>query len=71
MNNEHLLLAMKLYEEKLRSLMPEEEFYAFVTDVFKKTFRAEVNNMPDGAFKQFCIDNFGMITGDPEVDDGK
>ena len=53
-----------LYEEKLKELMTQVEFKTFSVEVAKKMFRAEIEGMKDGDFKDFCIDNFDNITGD-------
>ena len=53
-----------LYEEKLKELMTQVEFKTFSTEVAKKVFRAEIEGMKDGDFKDFCIDNFDKITED-------
>lgn len=53
-----------LYEEKLKELMTQVEFKTFSVEVAKKVFRAEIEGMKDGDFKDFCIDNFDKITGD-------
>lgn len=53
-----------LYEEKLKELMTQVEFKTFSVEVAKKVFRAEIEGMKDGDFKDFCIDNFDNITGD-------
>ena len=53
-----------LYEEKLKELMTQVEFKTFSVEVAKKVFRAEIEGMKDGDFKDFCIENFDNITGD-------
>ena len=53
-----------LYEEKLKELMTQVEVKTFSVEVAKKVFRAEIEGMKDGDFKDFCIDNFDNITGD-------
>lgn len=53
-----------LYEEKLKELMTQVEFKTFSVEVAKKVFRAEIEGMKDGDFKDFCIDNFDKITED-------
>lgn len=56
------------YELKLTELMGEKNFKKFSTKIAKKLFAEELINMPDSEFKEFCLDNFDIITG-PEDND--
>lgn len=56
------LYVMNEYEKKLKELMGEKEFEDFVTNVAKEAFREEIKGMADGAFKDFCLENFDKIT---------
>ena len=51
-------------EHKLRELMSEEDFNAFIKETAKEAFRSEVNDLNDGDFKEFVLENFSEITGD-------
>ena len=61
--NKYLSMMLKRFEEKLKELMGEEEYAKFSTEVAKEAFFAELTDMPEGDFKDFCLDNFNMITG--------
>lgn len=63
MNEKLLGLMLKMYDEKLQSLMTKEGYMEFVKQVAKETFAAEINDLEDGDLKQFCLDNFDIITG--------
>ena len=60
---DHLNKVCKLYEEKLKSLMKKGEFERYVTSIARDMFLEDINNMADSEFKDFCINNFGLITG--------
>lgn len=51
-----------IYEEKLQELMSAKEFREWSTKVAKELFQKDIDEMPDGEFKQFCIDHFDEIT---------
>lgn len=65
-----LMQIIKLYEDKLKELMPEAEFRAFIEQTARATFLSEVMAMPDGEFKQTIIDNWSAITAPVEIDGG-
>lgn len=52
---------MMEYEKKLMEIMGEEEYLKWSTEVAQKMFKAEVEAMEDGDFKQFCLDNMPLI----------
>lgn len=60
---EHLNKLCKAYEEKLKSLMGKDAYERFVTSIARDMFLEDINNMDDSKFKDFCIDNFDLITG--------
>lgn len=64
MNPKYLMLMIKRFEEKLKELMGEAEYMEFSKEVAKEAFFAECTDLPDGEFKDFCIDNFGYVTSD-------
>lgn len=66
MDDESLMIILKRYEEKLKEYMTPEEFSEFTTQVAKESFFSELTRLPDGAFKDFAIDNFQHITGSNE-----
>ena len=60
---EHLNKVCKAYEEKLKSLMNKDDYDRYITSIARDMFLEDINNMADSKFKDFCIDNFGLITG--------
>lgn len=60
---EHLNKLCKSYEEKLKSLMSKDAYERYVTSIARDMFLEDINNMSDSKFKDFCIDNFDLITG--------
>ena len=60
--NKGMMHIIKRFEEKLRELMAEQEYQEFSTRVAKEAFAIEIDEMPDGDFKDFCQDNFLEIT---------
>lgn len=64
MSEKYLSMMIKRMEEKLKELMGEEEYIKFSREVAKETFFAECSDLPEGDFKDFCIDNFQFITSD-------
>ena len=56
------LTIIREYENKLKELMSEKEFAKFAKEVAKKSFKADVDSMEDGEFKNFVLDNFNKIT---------
>lgn len=55
---------MNRLEKRLIELMGKEAYAEFAKEIAKEAFAIEVDNMNDGEFKDFCIENFGDITGD-------
>lgn len=66
MYEEHLKLICKEYEKKLIEVMGQKEFMKFSGKIAKTLFLADIQTMPDGDFKDFCIKNFSTVT--KEVD---
>lgn len=56
------MYAMKKMEEKLIELMGQEAYAEFSTEIARKGFRAEIEEMAEGEFKNFCIEYFDDIT---------
>ena len=54
-------MAMR-YEAKLKELMTAKDFGEWTTQIAKEAFKADIDRMPDGAFKDFCNDHFEEIT---------
>ena len=50
------------YEKELRKLMGEDAFLKFSAKVARQIFKNEIKRMPDGDFKDFCMENFERIT---------
>ena len=57
---------MRKMENKLTELMGKEDYGKWSREVAVEAFRRDVEKWPDGEFKQFCLDNFEIITGDDE-----
>lgn len=66
MHEEHLKLICNEYEKKLIELMGMKEFTKFSEKIAKTLLLADIQSMPDGEFKEFCIKNFSKVTN--EVD---
>ena len=58
---DQFIFVTKKYEEMLKKLMGEKDFMKFSTDVAKEMFLNECKEMPEGEFKQFCLDNYTNI----------
>lgn len=55
---------IKAMEEMLKMYMGEDAYKEFSNKVAKEGFRLEVEDMADGDFKQFVLDNFDTITAE-------
>ena len=66
MDEQALLITIRRYEQKLQELMLEDDFKAFIKEVAKEVFFADCTNLPEGDFKEFCLDNFSVITSDDD-----
>jgi len=62
MNERLYLFCLRKMEEKLKEFMTEEEYDKFSTEIANEGFKNEVENLPDGKFKNFIIDHFDEIT---------
>ena len=60
------MIMLKRYEEKLKELMTEEEYFEFSKSVAKEAFFNELSRLPEGDFKDFALDNFQHITAEPD-----
>lgn len=58
------IFLLREYEKKLTEYMPWDEYKEFASEVAKRAFRVEIEDMPDGDFKDFCLENFDFITRD-------
>ena len=63
MTEKTMMFMMKRMEEKLRELMGDDAFADFSVALAKEAFRLDIHNMADSEFKNFCVDNFDVITG--------
>jgi hypothetical protein len=63
MTEKTIMFMMKRMEEKLRELMGDDAFTDFSVALAKEAFRQDIYNMADDEFKNFCVDNFDVITG--------
>ena len=43
--------------------MNKDDYGRYVTSIARDMFLEDINNMPDSEFKDFCNDNFNLITG--------
>ena len=66
--SEQYVFMMREMEKKLKEVLTEDEYKKFSEELAKKTWKWEVEQMPDGKFKQFCIDKMDEIMRE---DDGK
>ena len=67
MTNEQRLNKIVLeYERKLAELMPDDEYWKYITGVAQKLFREEIDEMADGEFKDFVLENYRNIVGGVE-----
>ena len=62
MSEKAILYIMKRMEAKLQDLLTAEEYHKFSEEVAKEAFRMDVEDMPDGDFKSFVLENFDLIT---------
>lgn len=60
---DQILKTCKIYEAKLIELMGKDEFFKFSTQIAKDLFADSIMKMADSDFKEFCLDNFDVITG--------
>ena len=51
-------------EEKLRELMGAEEYSKFAAEIARGAFKAEIDSMAAGDFKDFVQSHFDELTGD-------
>jgi len=58
---------LRMYDEKLKELMPEDEYRTFVAEVAKAAFRAEVANMPESEFKDLCLEQMEAILDETRI----
>lgn len=54
------------HEKELKKRMTPEEYQSYSEDIAKHLFTDWVSSMPNSDFKQFCLDNFEIITGSEE-----
>ena len=64
MSEKYLTTMLKMYEDKLKEYMTEEEYKEFAVMVAKKFFFDEVCDMPKSDFKDFILDSWDTITGE-------
>ena len=62
MNEKMLSEIIKIYDEKLKELMPENEYTKFVESVAKTAFAAEIMLSPNEDFKKMVFENWDEIT---------
>ena len=62
MGEKGLQRVVKLYEKKLRELMPEDEYRQFVESVAKMVFAAEIMESPNEDLKELVFENWDAIT---------
>ena len=59
----------KSLEAKLKELMPENEFIAFMQRTCAKAFREDVNSFDVGTCKQFVLDTIDKIMKEEGLSD--
>ncbi len=57
-----LNFVMQRMEMKLRELLGDDEYMKFSKEVALDCFKLDVESMPDGDFKTFCLENMEEIT---------
>lgn len=57
---------MNQFENKLIELMGPKAYSAWAVEVAKAAFRKEVEDMPEGDFKDFILENIDAITEAPD-----
>ena len=62
---EMILKTCKAYEAKLIELMGKDAFIVFSTEIARDLFADSILGMSESPFKEFCLDNFDMITQNP------
>lgn len=65
-NEQRLNKVTQEYEKKLAELMPENEYWEYITSIARKLFREEIDEMDDGEFKDFVLENYRSIVGGVE-----
>ena len=63
--------ALKMYEEKLKEYMGEDEYTEFAHYVAKMTFFAEMCACPNDEFKRFVFEHWGEITAPVKLNGGE
>ena len=51
-------------ESKLKEIMTAKDFEEWSSETAREMFKAEVESMPEGEFKDFCKEHFGYVTSD-------
>ena len=64
-----LIHIIRTYETKLLELMGDKDFWEFNLELAKECFKADIDSMDDGEFKQFCLDIFKKIVGEEKWED--
>lgn len=65
---DQILKTCKAYEAKLIELMGKDAFFEFSIQIAKELFADSIMGMADSDFKEFCLDNFDVITGGNTAD---
>lgn len=63
MQKKTLQAMLKIYDEKLKELLTEQEYLEFAAKTARMTFAAEVMQCKDEGFKNFVFSNWDEITG--------
>lgn len=53
-------------DNKLRELMTPDEYAEWSTKTAKEAFKAWIDSLDNGEFKDFCKDNYKMIIGEED-----
>jgi hypothetical protein len=69
MNEKAYIAMLKMYENKLKEYMSEEEYTKFAEEVAKGVFLAEVLASPNDEFKKMVADNWDDITAPMEEEE--
>ena len=66
MGEKQLNYILNAYERELKKRMEPEEFHEFMIRTSKELFRMDIDDLPEGDFKDFCNEQFDVITQEPD-----
>lgn len=66
MTKKGLMVAMGVYETELKSRLTPDEFSEVAKRAAVEAFKSDINDLPEGDLKQYCLENFDRIVSDRE-----